>query len=67
MPQGISDARKSVLRAIARGCDLQKLKDEIVLRERNKALFRRAIDQEDMTIAEYRFMIEVKEETGAGP
>jgi len=61
----ISEARKAVLRVMARGCNLQKLKDEIVLREKNKLLFQNAIDQEDATISEYRFMIEVKEALGA--
>ena len=67
MPQGISDARKIQLRRMAAGCDLQKLREEIDLRRRNKILFLEAIDKEDGTIAEYEYMIAALEEQAAVP
>jgi hypothetical protein len=65
-PSEIGDARKKVLRAMARDCNLQKLKEEISMRERNKLLFLDAIEKEDVTIAEYEFMIAVREATIGG-
>lgn len=57
----ISEARKVILRRMAKDCDLPKLKAEITLREQNKKLFAAAIDKEDVAIEEYRYMILVRE------
>ena len=65
MPQEISDARKVQLRRMAMGCDPLKLREEIDLRRRNKVLFLDAIGKEDETIAEYEFMIAVREAQAA--
>jgi hypothetical protein len=52
---------------MALGCDLQKLREEIALRGRNKLLFLEAIEKEDVTIAEYEFMIAAREAQAAAP
>ena len=61
MPKEIPEARKIILRSMAKDCDLSKLKSEIVLRKQNKKLFQTAIEQEDVAIAEYEYMILVQE------
>ena len=57
----ISEERKVILRAMAGDCDLQKLKDEIAVHRGNIGNFRVAIQQEFVTIAEYEYMIAVRE------
>jgi len=57
----ISDARKVILRAMALDCDLEKLKSEIILRQHSMKIFQEAIEKEKVSIAEYEYMIAVRE------
>lgn len=63
----IPDLRKKVLQAMARDCDVGKLQDEIKIHERNISNFQEAIAREEQTIAEYEYMIVVREAADGSP
>ena len=57
----VPEERKKFLRDMASGCDIEALKREIEQHLRNQENFARAIHAEDVVIAEYHYILALRE------